>query len=285
MADMALALQTRDVFLLSKTYHAEFLFGTEAPDHPSYFCDHENHHVYFNKSGGIQDDIGAIRASDMYKLVVGAIDTRSLSQAAFYLGAMAHYIGDIGVFGHTMGADTDWGSEVHHADYEEAVDSMFSSLDEPLTIGLGNKDPYNATLDLAKDITFGTSNIKANKWMDDWYSWSNSTFRTSAIASLHASVGAVAAAFNYTLTEREIVMPSVEELLANQVDEFLKPLGLVPLVPQKGDQRIQPVEEPLIQNPGPSVTPTIAMGIATSIAVLATASMVILFSWRVSRRS
>ena len=41
--------------------------------------------------------------------------------AAEHLGMVAHYVGDMAVFGHVMGASTPWGSETHHSDYEDYV--------------------------------------------------------------------------------------------------------------------------------------------------------------------
>src|SRR3989304_1237751 len=45
-------------------------------------------------------------------------DERSAARAA---GVVSHYLSDVAVFGHVMGASTDWGAEVHHSDYEDYV--------------------------------------------------------------------------------------------------------------------------------------------------------------------
>ena len=34
---------------------------------------------------------------------------------------MTHYIADVAVFGHVMGAKSDWGVEMDHSDYEGYV--------------------------------------------------------------------------------------------------------------------------------------------------------------------
>ncbi|MEM4265217.1 MAG: fibronectin type III domain-containing protein, partial [Thermoplasmata archaeon] len=119
----------------------------------------------------------------------------------YHIGAMSHYISDVGVFGHTMGSGTDWGSEAHHSDYESAFESLIGSLELPSGITLEDLPAYDATLGLAKDVTFGKGDIKPNVWMDSNYLWTNPEFEASALASLYASVEAVAAAINHLLRE------------------------------------------------------------------------------------
>jgi len=201
IAESALALQTRDASFLTGDNLVRFLLGTEAPDNDEYIGDHEEHHVYYYATGVVQDDVGATRAQDMYDLALTAAADDKPSDAAYYLGAMAHYISDVGVFGHTMGADTNWGYEEHHTDYEEEFESILDTLDGPPEMTSTNLTAYDATLDLAKDITFGYGVIEANTWMDDNYDWSDSTFVTSAMASLHAAVQSVAAAIDHFLWE------------------------------------------------------------------------------------
>jgi len=63
---------------------------------------------------------------------------------------MSHYIADVGVFGHTMGASTDWGTETHHSDYESWFDGRISDHTVPSTLAPVSKDAYKHTLQLAK---------------------------------------------------------------------------------------------------------------------------------------
>ena len=206
IADKALTVQTRDVTFLTTTYHAKYLLGTEAPDNPAYIGDSTNHHVYYYSGGAIQDDVGADRALAMYQTALGYLTSADFGNAAYYIGAMAHYISDVGVFGHTMGASTDWGSEVHHSDYENEFEARLGTIPAP-SIVLGNLAAYSATTGLAHTITFGSGTIKSNVWMDTNYDWLNSIFSASAIASLYASVGAVAAVINHLLIEAGQVIP------------------------------------------------------------------------------
>jgi hypothetical protein len=127
------------------------------------------------------------------------------------MGAMTHYIADLGVFGHTMGEHTDWGSEVHHSDYESGIETILNSLTLPSTITLGYSSAYDAAMSLAKMVTFGSGTVKPNVWMDANYDWGNSAFEESAKASLFQSVHAVAAALNHLLTAAEPDEPEPED--------------------------------------------------------------------------
>ena len=213
IAEMALTDQTRDVTFLTTTYHAKYLLGTEAPDNTEYIGDSiTHHHVYFYASGNLQDDKSALRSSQMYQVALGYLTVGDYENAAYYIGAMTHYIADVGVFGHTMGSGTDWGSETHHSDYENVILSMTSSLEPPTGMSLLDKDAYNSTLDLARDITFGKGAIKPNEWMDTNYDWADSVFVASAMASLYGSVASVASALNHLLIEAETLIPEFGSL-------------------------------------------------------------------------
>jgi len=201
IAEKALAIQTRDVSFLSGTYHSLFLLGTEAPDNPDYIGDTSNHHIYFHSTGELQDDACAVRASTIYETALGYLVDGKYDDAAYDIGVMAHYLADPGVFGHTMGAYTDWGAEVHHSDYEAEFESRLSSLSAPSGISLGDLDAHAAALELAEAITFGDGAIQSNVWMDTNYDWSNGAFEASAMASLYASVETVASVINHLLKE------------------------------------------------------------------------------------
>jgi hypothetical protein len=201
IAEAALAIQTRDASFLTGDNLVRFLLGTEAPDNDEYIGDHDEHHVYYYATGAVQDDAAGLRAQDMYDLALLADLEDRPADTAYYLGAMAHYISDVGVFGHTMGAVTVWGYEEHHTDYEEEFESIIDSLERPTDMTLSNMSAYDAALGLAKDITFGTGSIKANTWMDDNYEWSDSVFVASAMASLDAAVYSVAATIEHFLWE------------------------------------------------------------------------------------
>jgi hypothetical protein len=204
IADAALQLQTRDVAFLKTTFHNQYLLGTEAPDNPDFIGDTGSHHVYYRANGTLQDDACAERARAIYESALQYLKAKDFEHASFEMGAMVHYISDVGVFGHTMGSTTDWGSETHHSDYEDYMNSVASSMSFPTSILLGNKDAYNATLDLARDITFGNGTLPgiwSNVKMDNNYNWNNKSFHASASSSLNESAMTVASAINHILIE------------------------------------------------------------------------------------
>jgi hypothetical protein len=207
IADKALTLQVRDVSYISSTYHSRYLLGTEAPDNPDYIGDSTNHHVYYYSRGAVQDDKSAVRASQMYAAALAHMEGSDYYNAAYEIGAMAHYVADVGVFGHTMGVATDWGAETHHSDYENGIESILDTLASPAGIQLGDKDARSATLDLAEETTFGQGDMKSNVWMDANYDWSNTIFMASALSSLNRSVAAVAATINHLMIEADSISP------------------------------------------------------------------------------
>jgi len=75
------------------------------------------------------DDVGAVRASEVYAQTVSFLKSGDLANGVKYAGAMSHYIADLAVFGHVMGAATPWGSEHHHSDYEDYVNERTSTYE------------------------------------------------------------------------------------------------------------------------------------------------------------
>jgi len=230
IADKALSIQTRDATFLKTTYHSEYLLGTEAPDNPEYIGDSTNHHVYYYSGGSMQDDVCADRAKAMYDLALPRLVAGDYSVAANYIGAMAHYISDVGVFGHTMGAYTDWGVEVHHSDYESEFEDFIGTLTLPSGTALGDSSAYDATMALARTITFGSGSIKPNVWMDTNYDWVDDVFDTSAKASLYKSASAVAAAINRLLGAAQPTPPEEPDPEDPEPDEPVpdEPVSVVP---------------------------------------------------------
>lgn len=201
ISDRAIELVTGDKTFLSTTFHSSFLLGTESPDNPRMIGDTWNHHVYYNRSGLVTEDNAARRARETASAARSLMTAGDFELAAYYIGAMSHYIADVGVFAHTMGSDTTWGEEKHHADYEAEMGNRIFSLAPPPRTSITAKDPYEAALDLAAQTTFGRGDIKPNEWMDNNYDWSDDVFVESAYASIYASVYAVASAVQYLLQE------------------------------------------------------------------------------------
>ena len=276
IADKALTLQAEDVTFLAATYHSEYLLGTEAPDNPEFIGDSINHHVYYYSSGALQDDASAIRAQALYTLALASLEGGSLPAAAYQIGAMTHYIADMGVFGHTMGAYTDWGAEEHHADYEEAVGDMLGSITLPPGMVLGNLSAYDAALELARDTTFGEGAIKANVWMDSNYDWADEVFEASAMASLYGAVSASAAAINHLIVAAAYEPPPEPE----PTEPEPEPTEPEPTEPEPEEPEPEPEEpEPTEPDDGPDLL----LPAAVSAAIVALVSAVLLAVRRASR--
>jgi hypothetical protein len=60
-------------------------------------------------------------------LALNFLKNQDYADAAKAAGTMTHYIADVAVFGHVMGASTPWGSETHHSDYENYVNARTAS--------------------------------------------------------------------------------------------------------------------------------------------------------------
>jgi hypothetical protein len=180
---------------------AVYLYGTELPDNNQAadgIGDTTKHHVYFSASGTLQEDAAAVRAREEYAKAVSDFNAGNRTEAAKRLGVMTHYISDMAVFGHVMGAATAWGTEVHHNDYEDYVDSRTNSYQDDFSGFLafdGNLAatlPYDAAKTLAYDTTFDAVGDLTCVWMDQHYNWNDATFRNRAGESLNLAVNAVA---------------------------------------------------------------------------------------------
>jgi hypothetical protein len=189
------------------TYRSAYLYGTELPDNNQAadgIGDTTLHHIYFFANGSLQDDAAARRAIDMQNQALAAISAGDYALAAKWTGAMTHYIADIAVFAHVMGSVTDWGSEQHHSDYEEHIQTLTDSPTArsiPVIPGgdLVTTPPYDAALALAYDTTFDLTGAgHPAVWMDQHYNWSDPLFTARAYTSINLAVMVTAAAVHAT---------------------------------------------------------------------------------------
>jgi hypothetical protein len=180
---------------------AVYLYGTELPDNgaaPDGIGDTAKHHVYYFANGTLQDDSSAVRAQQEFEKAVSLYLAGQVPEAVKRLGVMTHYISDVAVFGHVMGASTDWGVETHHSDYETYVNERSNSYDDEFNVflsfdgALETISAYNATLQLAYDTTFDVDGNLTCVWMDTHYNWSDPTFRGRCGESLNLAVNLVA---------------------------------------------------------------------------------------------
>ena len=195
--------QQEKQFLLDNK--AAYLYGTELPDNNQAsdgIGDTTKHHVHYRADGSLQDDAAAVRVGDEYTKAVNAFNAGNRSGAAKELGIVAHYIADMAVFGHVMGSATAWGTEQHHSDYEEYVDTRTNSyLDEFNSFlvfdgNLSSNLAYDAALTLAYDTTFDVDGDLTCVWMDTHYNWNDASFRNRAGESLNLAVNIVADVFH-----------------------------------------------------------------------------------------
>jgi hypothetical protein len=180
---------------------ATYLYGTELPDNgnaPDGIGDTTTHHVYYWANGSVQDDAAAVRAQAEYNKAANYMRTGNIAMAVKTLGIMSHYIAYVGVFGHVMGSETDWGSETHHSDYETYVNERTNAYNDEFDTFLSfdgvldNISAYNATLTLAYDTTFDANGDLTCVWMDQNYNWNNLTFRNRCGESLNLAVNLIA---------------------------------------------------------------------------------------------
>jgi len=179
-----------------------YLYGTELPDNgkaPDGIGDSPKHHFYYNSSKAVTDDASAVRASEVYIQTLNFLKSGNLPDGVKYAGAMTHYIADLAVFGHVMGAGTPWGSERHHSDYEDYVNGRTSTYVSEFNSylifdgKLETLSAYDAAKNLANDTTFDSSgNGLTCVWMDQNYDWSNPTFKNRCGESLNLGVNYLA---------------------------------------------------------------------------------------------
>jgi len=178
---------------------AVYLYGTELPDNgqaPDGIGDAAaKHHIYYNSAGEMTDNSAAVRAATEYTRTLSFLKAKDYVSAAKNAGIMSHYIVDMGVFGHVMGSNTDWGDETHHDDYEDHVNKKTSScvcaefnsylsFDGNLTM----LSAYDAAKNLAYDTTFDIDGNLTSVWMDQNYDWNNPTFKNRVGESLNLAV-------------------------------------------------------------------------------------------------
>jgi hypothetical protein len=181
---------------------AVYLLGTELPDNSNKtiggISDTTKHHIYYTSAGVLVDAASALRANETFNQTLTYLKNGDYTNAAKTAGTLTHYISDVAVFGHVMGASTDWGAEVHHSDYETHVDdatkSYQSSFNSYLSYdgSLVTNSAYNAAVNLANNTVFGGSSQRGCVWMDTHYNWSDPAFSGRCGESLNLAVNAVA---------------------------------------------------------------------------------------------
>lgn len=176
---------------------AAYLYGTELPDNGialDGIGDTTKHHIYYWSNGSLQDDASAVRAYEEYDNTLNFLRSGDLANASKTAGIMSHYIVDVAVFGHVMGASTDWGAEQHHSDYESYANRRTNSYEDEFNVYLSFDEKlrivsaYDAAKELAYDTTFDIDGDLTCGWMDKNYNWNDPVFKDRCGESLNLAV-------------------------------------------------------------------------------------------------
>ncbi len=207
IADHALELLPPAEKAWLTAHRAIYLIGTEAPDHRNiplscgvphrgYDDRSQGHSVEWNAGAtAMVNDRPAVRAQQEYSKAVIAFQQSQFAHAAFYLGAMAHYIGDCSQYGHT------YSNESNHGNYEAWAAARTASLTAATFRNfieldtLVNRTPYTVTRRVARAVFVGQGSqgdILPAPRMDVLFSTKPAEFVNSVGASLNVGVNELA---------------------------------------------------------------------------------------------
>jgi hypothetical protein len=146
---------------------------------------------------------------------VAALEDGKPALAAFYAGAMAHYMGDFGQFYHIMGPESHWGPEDdgRHSAYEVALEktirfqtrtsTVFESFISPLAVGGDTPEEVARTVALRVENGTGSSGrtpgdmderflaLKKAKKSSDPTKW-DAAFRTQTGHNINVAANGIA---------------------------------------------------------------------------------------------
>jgi hypothetical protein len=181
VADHAVTLIPEQERVWLGPHRAAYLIGTEAPDnneiaaacdlpHRGYDDRSRGHSVEWNAGWtSMIKDRAAVRAREEYDKAVAAYQAGDAKAAAFYLGAMAHYIGDVSQYGHAV----PWEPSSSHSAYESWAASRTSSFDAghfEAAIRLDRlvtRTPYTAVKRISRATGRGQGAILSARDMED----------------------------------------------------------------------------------------------------------------------
>jgi hypothetical protein len=160
-----------------KNHLNRYFIGTEAPDNGFKPSNAEGayrdatlcHCILFDEDGEVTKDRAELRVRQEFDKALEALADGNPPLAAFYAGALAHYMGDLGQFYHIMGSQSHWGSEdqVLHSAYEVAVEktirfqnrtsTLFESFISPIAVGGDTPEEIARTVALRTERGTSTS--------------------------------------------------------------------------------------------------------------------------------
>ena len=204
IADHALALLPSEEGSWLRAREAMYLLGTEATDNDDipdecgapnngYDDRRYGHSVDWNDSHSVMHGTrAAARAQEEYDRAGDAMEQGDTTAAAFYLGAMAPYIGDVSQYGHS------YPKEAHHGDYENWVKRRTDSFNEGVfesylqADGLVRRRPYTAVKRISRATSGGQGRILTAEEMDALYSEKPQRYLDSIGESLNLVVNELA---------------------------------------------------------------------------------------------
>jgi hypothetical protein len=133
-----------------------------------------------------------LRAQEEYDKAADAFEAGNEAHAAFFLGAMAHYLGDLAQYGHTYRA------EEHHGDYEswaksrtdQPSDGVFESFLS--SDGLVARRAHEAGSRISRIAFAGQAAIMSAEDMDESYSDKDQDYIDSVGGALNLAVNEIA---------------------------------------------------------------------------------------------
>jgi hypothetical protein len=137
-------------------------------------------------------DRPAVRAQQEYDKAVIAFNQGKLGHAAFFLGAMGHYIGDVCQYGHN------YRDEVVHSAYEKWAAERTPSFnggtfESAISLdSLVRRTPYTAVRRVSRVSFVGNGTILPAPQMDNLFKTKPPAFLTSVGASLNLGVNELA---------------------------------------------------------------------------------------------
>lgn len=208
VAEHALMLLPENEHAWLMPHRTLYLLGTEAPDNddiptscgapnPSNGYDDRRmgHSIEWSASWSTMiEDRAAWRAQQEYDKAGRAFNQGDPRAAAYYLGAMAHYVGDVSAYPHSIRG------EQHHGDFESWVKRKTDSFDEGhfetyiQADTLVRRRAYTAVKRISKATARGQEQILSALEMDSRYANRNSdqAYKDSVGHSLNLGVNELA---------------------------------------------------------------------------------------------
>jgi hypothetical protein len=153
-----------------KTNKNYAFFGTEAPDLGksklrksfrnqivgNYKDTSPCHCILYDTSEDPFQPFAADRIEQEYDKAKAAIAAQDWKLAAFYVGAMAHYLGDLSQFMHLMGTGSRWNAEDQdvHADYEKVFEARIKYQNKTLAFVEPYITPATVSATTPRNIAF-----------------------------------------------------------------------------------------------------------------------------------